>query len=327
MTDYYKILGVSKDASQDEIKKAYKKLAKKYHPDLNKSKEAEERFKEINKAYETLKDPKKRAMYDRFGENYEKAGHGFEGVNFDFSDLFKGMGFDFGEGRFDFSDFEFSDFFDFGRKQKQNIINVEIEFMDAVKGIEKEIFIPETEICPICRGTGRERKEVRSPFGLFQMQTTCHKCHGSGRIEKKGKYQKVKLKIPAGIRNMSKIKKDGFIFRIIIKPHKFFKRDGNDIYLEVPVGISEAILGAEIEIPTPYGKEKIRIPSKTYDGTILRIKGKGIKDNKGYVGDLYIKIRIDFPKTISRKQRQIMHEFKKEEEKEIKEKRKHLWKI
>ncbi len=323
--DYYSILGIPKKASQEEISKAYKNLAKKYHPDLNKEAGAEEKFKEVTKAYETLKDSKKREMYDRFGDSYERAS-GFSQGGFDFSDIFRGMGFDFESSGFGFSDFFGGQGFGTSeRRQTQTYAEIVIEFMDAVKGKEIEVEIPEFEKCSSCNGTGQERKEMRSPFGLFMMQGACGRCGGTGKIEKKGKKEKVKIEIPAGVLNGERIKNKDIIFVVRIKPHKYYKRDGNDLYIEIPIGISEAMLGTEIEVPSPYGKEKLKIPANTNEGTILRIKGKGIKDSRNYVGDLYIKIILELPKNLSKKQKQILQDFLEEEKSSITEKRKKIF--
>ncbi len=316
--DYYEILGLNKGASADEIKSAYKKMAKKFHPDISKEEHAEEKFKEILEAYSVLSDEQKKSNYDQFGH----AAEGFQG--------FGGQG----TGGFDFSNMDFDDLFSsfgfgniFGGRGKKRgprkgvdlRFDLNIGFEEAVFGIKKEIEIERIEACDKCNGTGSEEKDglidcsqcngtgmqthaQRTPFGTFTTKTTCRKCggegktvknpcskcHGTGRIKKK---RKIEVRIPEGIQNGAYLRLQGegnagergagngdLYVIIFIEPHKFFKRDQTDIYGEVPINFSTAALGGEIEIPTLKEKGKLKIPAGTQTGTIFRLKGKGIKD-------------------------------------------------
>jgi molecular chaperone DnaJ len=353
--DYYEILGVNRNASQEEIKAAYKKLAKKYHPDISKDKNTEEKFKEVLEAYSVLSDPQKRANYDQFGH----AAEGFQGFK-GFGDF---TGFDFSGMHFDFDDlfssFGFGDIFGSRKKKPRKGIDLRfdlnISFEEAAFGTKKEIEIERIEecdkcngigseerdgliACPQCNGTGFQTHSQRTPFGTFTTRTTCRKCrgegktiknpcskcHGTGRIKKK---RKIWVKIPEGIQNGAYLRlkgegnagergaRNGDLYVVIfIEPHEFFKRDEADIYGEVPITISTAVLGGEIEVPTLTGKAKLKIPAGTQTGTIFRLKGKGIKDiENGSYGDEYIKVNVRIPKKISRKQRKLFEELREEE--------------
>ncbi len=316
--DYYKILGVGKTASKDEIKSAYKKLAKQYHPDLNKSSDAAEKFKEINEAAAVLGDDQKRRQYDQFGTAGEQFQGGFSG--FDFSDFMSdigGMGFDF--------DSIFENFFGGGGRQRRRQrgsdlrYDLEIELEDAAFGATKTINVLKDEECHQCRGTGAESAEdivtcpecngrgvstrtQRTPFGLFSTTATCRKCRGQGKYIKREcqecngrgiveKTKKIEIKIPAGAVDGTNLRiqgsgepgergmQAGDLYVIIhMQPHKIFKRHGNDIYLKVPVSFPTAALGGEIEVPTLKGKADLKIPPGTQSGTILRMRHLGIPD-------------------------------------------------
>ncbi len=365
MTDYYSVLGLQKSATTEEIKKAYKNLAKKFHPDVSKDPEAEKKFKEIVEAYQVLSDPEKKQNYDNYGDAYKnfQGYQGFgQGMDFDFEDLFNSFsGFNFGE-------MGFGDIFGSRKRTKkdlgQNIsLNLSISFEEAVFGVEKTISYERIEkcsfcngtgaedgketTCPTCNGQGRVIRQQRTPFGIFQTQTTCPKCHGKGKIAEKNcshcngnglenKTTKIKLKIPAGINTGNHLRlkgkghegKDGVgdLFIIIfVENHDVFKRDDEDIYAEIPISFSESALGSTIEVPTLKGTAELKIPAGTQTGTIFRLKNKGIKIlNSNDFGDEYIKVIVETPKKMSKKQKELLEQLQKEDE--LKKKRKSVFK-
>lgn len=348
--DYYNILGVSKDAPKDEIKKAYKKLAKKYHPDLNKDNPAAtEKFKEVSEAASVLTDEKKRANYDRFGsEDGQSQGFGGGaggfggGAGFDMDDLFNSF-FGGGGGR--------------GRRRGGPISGSDLRFrMDitlenAYFGIEKEIEFNKLSTCSKCDGKGAENSSdivtcstchgsgtitqaQRTPFGIFQTNRTCpnchgqgkqikhpcSKCHGEGRVEE---HKKLKIEIPAGIDDNQSLRvagegeagakggRPGDLYVIIgLKAHKIFERHGNDLYMEMPISITQAALGANIEVPTMEGKSTLKVPSGTQGETIFRMKDKGFPVIHGSRrGSQLVKVHVEIPKSLSKKQKELLEEF------------------
>lgn len=349
MKDYYDILNVSKDASQAEIKSSFRKLAKKYHPDLNpNNKDAEQKFKQINEAYEVLSDQEKRRRYDTFGP---------EGVN---GQAGYGQGFGgFGD-IFDIFDI-FGDGFGTASRQRRGPVkgvdlryDLTLEFEEAVFGVEKEIQIRKSETCKTCEGsgvkpgshketcgkcngTGEVRYAQQTPFGQFVRVATCDECRGSGEIIKEkchecagtGKVvnaKKIKLKVPAGVDTGSIISVRGegeagergatpgdlFIY-IDVKEHSIFKRDGNNIYFTIPISFTEAALGAEIEIPTLEGEEPFVIPDGTQTGTRFRLRNRGIPNVRGIgKGDLYFQVEIKVPKRLTDKQKELLRQFAEE---------------
>ncbi len=368
--DYYEVLGVNKNATDDELKKAYRKLAKKYHPDANldNKAEAEAKFKEVNEAYETLSNPQKRRMYDQFGPDGPQgfgggAGGPFGGQNGYYS--YSSSGFD---GFGDFGDLGdiFSSFFGggFGGKssRKQNgpkkgadlNLQLDITFEEAFLGVEKEIIInrneecshchgtgakPGTSVskCPECNGTGQVRQVQNTILGQMQTTRTCATCHGSGEIIKepcdicrgKGKVRKqpkIKVKIPAGIDNGQTVvlrgegepgekggPKGDLYITVKIKRHSIYTRSGNNVICDIPISITQATLGAELEIPMVDGsKEKYKIPDATQTGTKFVIKNKGFKSvNSNIVGDFIFNVVVQTPKKLTKEQRELLVQLAK----------------
>ncbi len=352
--DYYEVLGINKGASEDEIKKAYKKLARKYHPDMNPGdKEAEEKFKEINEANEILSDPTKKARYDQFGfagvdPNYGAGGPGWGdgAAGFDFGDLGDIFGSFFGGG--------FG-----GAQQRRNgpqrgesiRMSVSISFTEAAFGCEKEVTLDRSENCPTChgsgcaegttpevcsecRGSGTVQVRRQTPMGVFATTTTCPKCGGQGKIihqpctECRGsgrahKRRTVKVSIPAGIDNGQTISLRGqghagknggssgdLLITVMIKPHELFHREGTSVFCEAPITFTQAVLGAELEIPTIDGKVKYAIPEGTQTGTVFRLRGKGIPVLNGRGrGDQYVTVIIETPRNLNREQKDALRKF------------------
>ena len=361
--DFYEVLGISQSASKDEIKSAYRKLAKKYHPDINHDADAPEKFKEVQEAYDILYDDKKRQMYDQFGMAAFENGGSTGGAG----NPFQGGGFSSqGFGGVDLGDI-FNSFFGGGStRSSQNygpqrgndtLSRVRISFMDAING--KTITMPITydencstcggtgaktsndiKTCPDCGGRGYIRTQQRTIFGVMENQTTCPKCGGTGKIitdkcpDCGGKgYKRVKkdmdVNIPAGINSGQQLRVAGkgergvnggpngdLFLEIIVSPHQYFTRDGNDIHIEIPLDFIDAILGVKIDVPTVYGDCEVEIPAGTQPNQIIRLKGRGVKDlRKGTPGDEYVHIKLQTPTKISKEQRKLLEEYKKSETK------------
>ena len=352
--DYYEVLGIQKGASEDEIKKAYKKLARKYHPDMNPGdKEAEEKFKEVNEANEILSDPEKKARYDQFGfagvdPNYGAgAGGGAYGGGFDFGDLGDIFGSFFGGG--------------FGGGQRRNPnapqrgestrASVSVSFTEAAFGCEKSVTLERSEqcptckgngcapgttpeICPDCHGTGTVQTRRQTPMGVFASNGPCRKCGGTGRLihqpcpDCRGtgavrKRKTIKVNIPAGIDHGQTISRRGqgnagknggpagdLLITVMVQPHELFHRDGVDVFCEAPITFAQAVLGAELEIPTIDGKVKYSIPEGTQTGTVFRLKGKGIPVLNGRGrGDQYVTVTIETPRNLNKEQKEALRRF------------------
>ena len=343
--DYYQTLGVQKSASKEDIKKAYKRLAKKYHPDLNPgNKEAEHKFKEINEAVSVLADDQKRSHYDQFGTaDTTQAG-------FDFSDFMRGQG---AEDIFGGFEDVFERFFGGGggRRQRSHrgpdiAKEVEVELEDITEGTTKTIHLNKLEFCPTCKGAGGDREACaqcrgsgvftrtqRTPFGVFQTQTTCSQCRGAGSTIKKactkcegeGRIRvkkELEVNIPAGVDDGTQLRirgegvageegaEPGDLYVIVrIKEHEIFERRGNNIILECPVSFTQAVLGDDIEIPTLNGKADLTIPPHTQNDTILRMRGKGLKSYDGGMGDQYVKIVVKIPDKVTKKEHELIQQL------------------
>lgn len=348
--DYYDILGVSKNATKAEIKSAFRKLAKKYHPDISKESNTEEKFKEAEEAYAVLSDDEKRKQYDQFG---------FDGPSFASG---SGGGFSgFSSGGFDFSGFDFSDIFSdlFGGsrtsskrpiKGDDKLVNLTISFKEAVFGCEKDIELDIYEecsncngdggfnkkTCPHCHGSGTITQEQRSLFGSFMSQTTCphcegkgyifsencNKCHGTG-VERKKKT--LSVTVPAGIEEGMRLRLSGkgdtginggpngdLYLEFKINEDKYLKRESDDIFLDLPLTFTEALFGCKKEIPTIHGNLTIKIPSNSNNGDKLRLKEKGVKNKmSSHQGDMYVILKICMPDSLTRDQEKMLKELSK----------------
>ncbi len=345
-SDYYKILGVDRTASSDEIKRSYRKLAMQYHPDRNPdNKEAEEKFKEAAEAYEVLSDAEKRDIYNRFGhEGLSGTGYrgfsGFEDIFSSFGDIFEDIfGFGTSRGRSRTS----------ARQGADLRYDLTISFMDAAFGttteVELEKFVTcdqcggsgaasgtEPELCPTCQGRG----QVTQRSGFFSISTTCPNCRGEGRIIRnpcgscrgtgKARERKVvELKIPPGVEMGSRLRLRGegeagefggphgdlYVF-INVTPHEFFERRDDDILCKIPISITQAALGATVEVPTLNGNEKIKIPKGTQYGKIFRLKGKGFQHLRGFgKGDQIVQTLVEVPTDLSKKEEKLLKELAK----------------
>jgi len=340
--DYYQILDVEKGASTEEIKKSYKRLAKKHHPDLNKgNQQSAEKFKEINEAASVLGDEKKREQYDRFGT----ADSGFQGFD---SSQFRDFGFDFGD--------IFDQFFGGGgfsrtrraRRGSDLLFELEVELEDVAKGMEKKINFNKSVTCDGCQGKGGSdvascdqcdgrgmvARQRRTPFGIFQTTTTCRECQGSGEMVKNtcsdcsgsGVVQKktpISIKVPAGTEDGMRLRfadmgeageKGGLpgdlYVGLHVKPHTLFRRDEDDIHIDIPLDFSTAALGGTIDVPTLDGKVKLKIPSGTQSDTIFTLKGKGIPHLHSFGrGSQNVMVKITVPEKLSKKQIHLLKEF------------------
>jgi molecular chaperone DnaJ len=323
--DYYEVLGVNKDASEEELKKSYRKLAMKHHPDRNPDNpKSEEQFKEAKEAYEVLTDPNKRAAYDQYGH---------AGV-----DPSSGAGAGAG----------------FGGRQRSTVFrgadlryNLEISLEDAARGTETRIRIPTLEECETCKGTGAKpgtqptqcttcggHGQVRMQQGFFSIQQTCPKCHGSGKVVANPcqpcsgtgrikQHKTLSVKIPSGVDEGDRIRLSGegeagvnggppgdLYVVIHIKPHQVFTRDHNDLHCEMPISFATAALGGDIEIPTLDGYAKVKVPAETQSGKVFRLRGKGIKGVRSNAhGDLMCHVVVETPVNLTAKQKELLQEF------------------
>ena len=350
--DYYEVLGVSKNADEKEIKSAFRKLAKKYHPDVSKEPDAAEKFKEAQEAYAVLSDEQKRKQYDQFGHaafDQMNGGAGFDFSDFDFSDIFSELfGGSFGGG--------FSNFGGFGggrqttraRRGSDRLMRVDLTFDEAVFGCKKEINIDFYDECDECRGKGGKGEKTCSTchgsgmvtmqqntlFGAFATRTTCPDCKGKGKTYESTcshcrgtgsvrKNKDLEVKIPAGVDTGNRLRLAGkgdsgtnggengdLYLEFRVKEHPLFERDGNDIYLELPLTITEAVLGCKKEIPTLYGNVKLTIEPGANTGDKHRLKGKGVEDlHSGSKGNMYVIINVVIPNKIDKKQKKLFEEL------------------
>jgi len=346
--DYYDVLGVSRNASQEEIKRAYRQMARKYHPDVSSEQDAEERFKEVNSAYEALSDPERRSMYDRFGTDVP---NGF------------GSGFDFGAGRDPFDIFaevfgNLGGFGGFGQTSRTGPrrggdlrSSVEITFEEAVFGVEKEVEVQRLEICPTCdgsraepgtsaeqcpecRGAGQVRHTQRTFLGSFVNIVNCPRCNGKGTVVTKpcrecngnGRvYQRrrIKVAVPAGVDDGVTIRLAGqgeqgerggpagnLYVTLNVEPHLYFKRHNNDVILEMQINVAQAALGDAVKVPTLEGERQINVPAGTQSGAIFRLRNLGIPYLRGNGrGDQLIVVQVAIPTRLSAKQKELFQEL------------------
>ncbi|WP_458735378.1 molecular chaperone DnaJ [Zobellella taiwanensis] len=341
--DYYEVLGVSKGADEREIKKAYKRMAMKYHPDRNKDDaDAAEKFKEATEAYEVLTDAQKRAAYDQFGHagvDGQQGGQGGFGGGTDFSDIFGDV---------------FGDIFGGGRGRQQRAsrgsdlrYNMELTLEEAVRGVTKEIKVPTLVGCDVCDGSGAKpgtqaktcptchgHGQVQMRQGFFTVQQPCPHCRGRGKIitdpchqcHGEGRHQKTKtlsVKIPAGVDTGDRIRLSGegeageagapagdLYVQVHVREHDIFVREGNNLYCEVPISFTSAALGGEVEVPTLDGRVKLKIPAETQTGRMFRLKSKGVRSARnGLLGDLVCKVYIETPVNLTEEQKELLRQL------------------
>ncbi|WP_409524751.1 molecular chaperone DnaJ [Nitrincola sp. MINF-07-Sa-05] len=344
--DYYELLGVSRDSSDRDIKKAYRRLAMKYHPDRNPDNpEAEEKFKEFSEAYEVLSDAQKKAAYDQFGHAgvQGQGGGGFHGGGFEgnFSDIFGDVFGDiFGGG---------------GGGQRRSSVqrgadlryNLDLSLEEAVRGCEKSLRVPTLVACDTCDGSGAKPGtsprtcstcggvgQVRMQQGFFSVQQTCPTCHGRGKVipdpctacHGHGRVEKVKtlqVKIPAGVDTGDRIRLAGegeaggnggpagdLYVQVSVREHPIFQRDGKHLFCEVPISFVDAALGGELDVPTLDGRVKLKIPSETQSGKLFRLRGKGIAPVRGgSTGDLMVRAIVETPVNLNSRQKELLREF------------------
>ncbi len=342
--DYYDVLGVARNASDDEIRSAFRKLARQYHPDINKEPDAEEKFKEINEAYGVLSDSDKRSRYDRFGKEGLGNMGGFHDYTVDFNDIFEDLlsGFGFSTGRRSRRS---------PRRGRDLQMAVRLTFEEAVFGVEKEIEFEREETCSRCNGSGAEPgttptkcptcngqgevRQVRQTFLGSMVQTApcpacngrgeiisspCHTCRGGGLERKR---VKKKVQIPAGVDSGTQIRlageggpgvyggPQGSLFLVLdVQPHQFFKRRENDILLNLDINVAQAVLGAEVDVPTMDGDEKLRIPSGTQPGKVFNMKGKGVPFlRRNGRGDQLVIVNVEIPAKLTKEQRELFEQL------------------
>lgn len=353
MKNYYEILGVPKSASQDDIKKAFRKLAHKYHPD--KGAGNEQKFKEASEAYAVLGDDAKRKQYDTFGSAGPNMGGGAGGFNaedfgFDFSGFQGGQGFDFGD--------IFGDIFGGGNRRAQQkrgrdiSIDIEVEFKDAIFGTTRRVLVSKTSTCSNCSGSGAEKgsetvictkcngkgqfQETRSTFfGQFSTSRQCDTCHGEGYVPKTkchachgagiaNKQEEINIEIPPGMENGEMIRftakgeairggAPGDLYvKVHVRKHPIFRKEGTNLLADISVKLSDALLGGEYSLETLDGKLAVKIPEGIQSGEVLRIKGRGVPYGRGSRGDIYLTIKINIPKKLSRSARRAVEDLKEE---------------
>jgi len=351
--DYYEILGIQHNASSDEIKKAYRQMALKFHPDRNHGdKDAEEKFKEAAEAYSVLIDPEKKSIYDRFGHDGLR-GEGMSGFSGFNSSIFEGFEDILGS----FFNFGFDDIFgtrsreraSHSRRGRDLALEFKISLEEAAHGVGKEINVNRVELCEVCEGSKMKpgtqksvcqscqgRGQVRYQQGFFTIARTCSHCQGSGEViitpcencrgqGKEKKKKPLQIKTPPGVDNNTKLRIEGegeagekgaprgdLYVLIRVKKHEFFEREGRDLYCQISLSFSQAALGTTVEIPTLEGNEILKIPAGSQSGEIFKLKGNGIKDlHTSRKGDLFVKINVKTPKSLTKKQKELLEQFAK----------------
>ncbi|HLV49511.1 MAG TPA: molecular chaperone DnaJ [Erysipelothrix sp.] len=354
--DYYEVLGISKSASDADIKKAYRKLAKKYHPDVNKEDDAEAKFKEVQEAYDVLGNTQKRTQYDQFGHAaFDQNGGGAGG----FGDF----------GGFGSMDDIFSQFFGGGfgsqtqrtnqpQRGRDRFMTMRIDFMEAVFGTTKTVKLnveeechachgsgahssQDIKTCGRCHGSGQVTSQQRTPFGVFESRTTCSDCQGTGKVITKhcevchghgftSKNVDVEIRVPEGIVSGQQLRVSGkgergangggygdLYVEISVSPHKYFRRDGNDIHIKIPISAVDATLGTTVDVPTVSGDVSLNIPSGTQPNTKFRLRGKGVKDlRSSRVGDQYVEVNIEIPKKLNKNEKNLYESLRNEDKNE-----------
>ncbi|MBI3009615.1 MAG: molecular chaperone DnaJ [Candidatus Omnitrophica bacterium] len=349
--DYYEILGVQKGASTDEIKRAYRTMAMKHHPDrvgAEHKKEAEERFKEISEAYAVLTDPKKRSVYDQYGHAGFDQRYSTEDIfrGADFSSIFEDLGF----GGSIFEDlFGGSGFFGMGREGGRGSrgsdleVQLPLSFEEAARGVAKTVTVPRHELCSECRGEGGERAgcpsckgagQIRQSAGFMVIARTCPRCGGHGSVVKKacshcrgqGRVRverQLEVKVPPGVESGMRLRLSGegepgtrgrgdlYVY-LSVDPHSIFQREGANLLIDCPITITQASLGAEIEVPSLNGRISMKVPAGTQSGTVFRVRGKGLPDVRdGRPGDLLVRAIVETPTRLNGSQRRLMEELER----------------
>ena len=346
--DYYAALGVAKDASPEDIKRAYRKLARKHHPDVNPGDpRAEERFKEISEAYAVLSDPQKRAVYDQYGHAGFDQRYSTEDIfrGADFSSIFEDLGVGGGGGIFEeLLGGMFGMGGSTGRRASRGAdlaVPVRLTFDEAARGLTKTVTVPRRELCESCRGEGGERTacatcrgqgQVRQAAGFMVIARTCHRCGGQGSTLKractncKGAGRVVvertlQVKVPAGVESGMRLRLAGegeggsarrgdLYVQLEVEPHAVFDREGANLLLEYPVNIAQAALGAEVNVPTMNGQVSMKVPAGTQSGTVFRVRGKGLPSlHDGRSGDLLVRVVVETPSKLSSAQRKVLEEL------------------
>ena len=345
--DYYEILGVQKNASVDEIKRAYRTLALKYHPDrvpADQKKEAEEKFKEISEAYAVLSDAQKRSVYDQYGHAGFDQRYSTEEIfrGADFSSIFEDLGF----GGSIFEDL-FGGFGVFGggsarrgRRGADLELELQLSFEEAARGIAKTVTVPRRELCPECRGEGGERAncstcqgagQIRQSAGFMVIARTCPRCGGQGSTVKKAcpkcrgegrlvAERKLEVKVPAGVESGMRLRLAGegeagtrgrgdLYVHLTVSPHSIFQREGSHLIVDYPVNLAQAALGTELDIPTLNGRVTMKVPPGTQSGTVFRVRGKGLPDlHDGRSGDLLVRVVVETPTNLNAAQRRLLED-------------------
>jgi molecular chaperone DnaJ len=364
--DLYELLGVARNATSDEIRSAFRKVALKYHPDRNPGdKEAEKKFKQISEAYDILSDDQKRQLYDRHGHEGLKGQARRDYQSADFRDIFEAFGDIFGGGG---GESIFGDVFNVGGRGRRGPrrgaslrIEIEVDFKEAALGTKRTIELVRNERCGTCEGTGAKpgtspvscracggRGVVGRNAGFFVLQETCGRCGGGGRVVEtpcaacRGEglvsaKREIEISVPAGIENATRMRVSGqgeasrdggpsgdLYVDVFVRDHEFFRREGNDVHCEVPLSFAQAAMGAEIDVPTLTGKASLKVPRGTPSGALLRLRGQGVTGVNGRGrGDQVVRILVQVPAKLTRRQEELLQEFQKIEQEQSG--KKNLW--